>query len=164
MSACPCGSGRDLNDCCAPLHYGRPAPTAEALMRSRYTAFALGNMEYLDKTCTTELRAESAAEAGGPQAAAKPQWLGLKILRTVGGGETDDTGQVEFVVQYKLNGQTLSRHELSDFRRIDGNWVFTASEFNPKQKTVVNDGKVGRNDPCPCGSQKKYKKCCGASS
>lgn len=163
MSACPCGSGRDLNDCCAPLHAGKPAPTAEALMRSRYTAFVLGNMDYLDKTCTPELRAESDAEARGPQAAAMPQWLGLKILRTVKGGAGDDTGQVEFIVQYKLNGQTLSRHELSDFRRIDGNWIFTASEFNPKQKTVVNGEKVGRNDPCPCGSQKKYKKCCGAS-
>ena len=159
MSACPCGSGRDLNDCCAPLHAGKPAPTAEALMRSRYTAFVLNKMDYLDKTATPEMREESGSFDPG----AMPQWLGLQIIRTVEGGPNDDVGMVEFTVQYKWKGQQFSRHELSDFRRVDGAWLFSGSEFNPGKKTVVREGeKTGRNDPCPCGSQKKYKKCCGA--
>ena len=163
MSACPCGSGLDLSKCCAPLHAGTPAPTAEALMRSRYTAFVMGNTAYLDKTCTPELRAESDSIDEQSKAEAKPRWLGLTILRTVKGGADDDTGQVEFTVKYRLSGKLHTRHELSDFRRIDGAWTFTASEFNPKGETVVRQGeKTGRNDPCPCGSEKKFKKCCGA--
>lgn len=31
-------------------------------------------------------------------------------------------------------------------------------------KTIVKEQKIGRNDPCPCGSGKKYKKCCGVNS
>lgn len=163
MSSCPCGSGLDLNDCCAPLHYGRPAPTALALMRSRYTAFATGNVDYLEKTCSPEMRADFNRE-DMKRDAETAKWLGLKILRTLGGGENDDTGQVEFVASYKYNGRAHSQHELSDFRRIDGAWVFSGSVLNPKQETVVRQGeKTGRNDPCPCGSQKKYKKCCGAA-
>ena len=162
MPACPCGSGRDLSACCAPFHAGQSAPTAEALMRSRYTAFAIGNMDYLNKTAVPEMRAASNS-AENKAEGKPPRWLGLRILRTVKGGVDDDTGQVEFVAEYRQNGKLHSLHELSDFRRIDGAWFFAASEFNPKGETMVREGeKTGRNDPCPCGSQKKYKKCCGA--
>ncbi len=160
MPVCPCGSGLDYDECCGALHAGKPAPTAEALMRSRYTAYAMGNFDYLQKTCAPELRADYEP----PGVATMPEWRGLKILRTVGGGAGDDAGQVEFMASYTINGQAHSLHELSDFRRVDGAWIYTAGEINPKQGTQVRDGsKVGRNDPCPCGSQKKYKKCCGAA-
>ena len=163
MSSCPCGSGLDMNDCCAPLHAGRPAPTALAVMRARYAAFATGNMDYLENTCSPEERA-TFDRTETRHDAKTAQWLGLKILRVVAGGENDETGQVEFIANYKYNGRTHSQHELSDFRRIDGAWVFSGSQLNPKQPTLVRQGeKTGRNDPCPCGSEKKYKKCCGAA-
>lgn len=163
MTACPCGSGLSFSDCCKPLHDGKPAATAEALMRSRYSAFAVGNMAYLDKTCTPEMRGDADSPAEKRAADATPRWLGLKILRVVDGGVDDETGQVEFAVEYELGKKKHSRHELSDFRRINGAWTFTASEYNPGRGTVVREGeKTGRNDPCPCGSQKKFKKCCGA--
>jgi SEC-C motif-containing protein len=154
MPACPCGSGLDLNDCCAPLHFGRPAPTAEALMRSRYAAFATGNMDYLEKTCSPELRKNFKRPRVGEEV---PEWTGVKILRTVDGGADDETGQVEFIANYKLRGQNHSMRELSDFRRIDGAWIYIGGAHDPKLAAAE---KTGRNDPCPCGSGKKYKKCC----
>ncbi|MFM0874673.1 YchJ family metal-binding protein, partial [Klebsiella pneumoniae] len=48
--SCPCGSGDPLDDCCGRYHQGHPAPTAEALMRSRYSAYGLGLVDYLRDT------------------------------------------------------------------------------------------------------------------
>ena len=85
---------------------------------------------------------------------------GLWIMH--GRGEKgDETGEVEFVARYRSGGQTVSHHELSFFAREDGRWVFSGCEMNPKAPTVRLQ-KVGRNEPCPCGSGKKHKKCCGA--
>lgn len=150
MALCVCDSGLDANDCCAPLHAGKPALTALALMRSRYAAFATGNMDYLAKTCTPELRK---GFTGSVDPSLK--WLGLKILRVFAGGEGDETGQVEFAYSYELNGREYAQQELSDFCRIDGAWVYAGAAKREGEKT-------GRNDPCPCGSGKKFKKCCGA--
>ena len=160
MINCPCGSGRTFDACCGPIIGGIPAPTAEALMRSRYSAFATGNVDYLSKTLSSEARSDfDAAEARNTAESAK--WLGLEIRATSGGGEKDQTGSVEFVALFSLNGQRHVHHELSAFEREDGRWVYTTGQINPKgapRQTV----KVGRNEPCPCGSGKKYKKCCGA--
>ena len=51
--------------------------------------------------------------------------------------------------------------DLSFFTCEEGRWVFSGCEMNPKAPTVRLQ-KVGRNEPCPCGSGKKHKKCCGA--
>ena len=91
MTNCPCGSGRTFDACCGPVIGGTPAPTAEALMRSRYSAFATGNVEYLSKTLSTEARSDfDAAEAQNTADSAK--WLGLEVRATSGGGEKDETG------------------------------------------------------------------------
>ena len=159
MTLCPCGSGKDLDDCCRPYIDGASAPTAEALMRSRYTAFVLGELDHVERTHAPEAQGDF-VRAELEQTAREVKWVGLEILRTSDGGEGDDTGTVEFAAKFQKDGATHVHHELSSFRRVDGAWAYVDGTFGPvEQRRVV---KVGRNDPCPCGSGKKYKKCCGA--
>ena len=161
MSTCPCCSGLKAENCCAPYHTGQTAPTALALMRSRYAAFVLGNGQYLSDTLSTEQRADFDIQEF-IESAKGTKWLGLEIRKVRDGAESDDTGTVEFVARYQTGGETMVHHELAQFAREDGKWVFADCEMNPKEppRTVQ---KVGRNDPCPCGSGKKFKKCCGAN-
>ncbi|MBL4692142.1 MAG: SEC-C domain-containing protein, partial [Magnetovibrio sp.] len=83
------------------------------------------------------------------------------IRETSGGGEDDETGTVLFSARFKENGELNVHRELSDFRRENGEWVYVDGKINP-QGEPRRVQKVGRNEPCPCGSGKKYKKCCGA--
>ncbi|MEO5336833.1 MAG: YchJ family protein [Magnetospirillum sp. WYHS-4] len=157
--SCPCGSGQGFDTCCGPLIAGAPAPTAEALMRSRYSAFVHRTFDYLERTHAPEIQGDfsrSAAESLADQV----EWLGLEIRGVEGGGPDDQTGAVEFAARFSRQGQEQIHHELASFRREQGIWVYVDGKMNPKPppRHVV---KVGRNDPCPCGSGKKYKKCCG---
>lgn len=160
MEHCPCGSGKDLDACCGPLLAGSPAATAESLMRSRYVAYTLGDTDYLVRTMSMDARADfDPLEAKG--IATDARWDGLDIRTVVNGGADDQTGEVEYVARFRYKGQNRIHHERSVFARDDrGAWQVVGGETNPKpeQRRVV---KVGRNDPCPCGSGKKYKKCCG---
>lgn len=129
-------------------------------MRSRYTAFALGNMDYLVDTLAPEARADfDPIEAGGTASASV--WQGLEVRAATDGGVDDETGSVEFVARFRLRGAPRIHHELAEFRREQGRWVCSGGDMNPKAPPR-QVAKVGRNDPCPCGSGKKYKKCCGA--
>ncbi len=162
MTNCPCGSGRDFDACCGPIIAGDPAPTPEALMRSRYSAFATGKVEHLHNSLAPE-----ALEDYSPQEteawARNSQWKGLEIVATEGGGAGDETGTVEFIARYRMNNQEFAHQEVSRFRRVDGDWKYVDG-YIPKPKQRIVENKVGRNDPCPCGSGKKYKKCCGAAA
>ena len=156
MTLCPCQSGQSFEACCGPILAGAPAPTALALMRSRYTAYALGDVAHLTRTLAPEHRAgfDMADVSAGMKST---QWLGLEILDTVAGGAEDSTGIVEFVARFQAQGRAQALHERSRFRRdTDGSWVYVDGEtaLQPVKKT-------GRNDPCPCGSGKKFKHCCG---
>ncbi len=145
---CPCGSGRELAACCGPYLAQTALPaSAEALMRSRYTAFAMQNWDYLRRT---ELRPDDDAPL------ADIEWLGLDILATDGGGEGDSEGTVEFVAHYRHGGKPGALREKSRFRRREGRWFYLDGEV----PAPVRSAKVGRNDPCPCGSGRKFKKCC----
>lgn len=160
MTTCPCGSRKEFEECCGPLIAGKPAPTAEALMRSRYTAYTRGDLDYIERTCTenalqTFNRVDMEASLPGSE------WLGLEILDTQGGQEGDTEGTVKFSFRYRRGGRDFSQLEISKFQRVDGGWRYDESEVNPKPPPVRVE-KIGRNDPCPCGSGKKYKKCCGA--
>jgi len=87
-------------------------------------------------------------------------WNGLKILHTEKGGETDSEGTVEFEAAYTRKGLRDIHHETAQFKKHGSAWVYSSGKM--KAMTVVRDGKkVGRNEPCPCGSGKKYKQCCG---
>jgi len=158
MSTCPCGSGLGLESCCQPYINGdKPAPTAEALMRSRYVAYTQGAIEYLKNTLS---KAQQIDFDMTGEDASSTKWQSLDIRSTKGGLEKDDHGEVEFIARYKAAGEQHAHHELSYFGREDGRWVYMDAVFNPKSAPVTSV-KVGRNDPCPCGSGKKFKKCCG---
>ncbi len=157
MTLCPCGSGRPLQDCCGPYLEGSPAPSPETLMRSRYTAFVLGRLDHVERTHAPEIR-EDFNRAEAEHMVSECEWRGLEVRNT---SEDDDTGTVEFMIRFHRDGQDFYQHELASFRREEGRWLYVSGEVNPKppQRRVT---KVGRNDPCPCGSGKKHKKCCAS--
>ena len=157
---CPCGSGTDASACCELYLDGVPAPTALALMRSRYTAYVRGAIDYLVETHDPATR-KTIDVPGITKWTRETAWLGLEIVATERGGETDDTGIVEFIASGATNGVPFRQHERSRFRRVDGAWVYTDGDVRsePARRTAPE---AGRNDPCPCGSGKKYKRCHGA--
>ncbi len=158
---CPCGSGLAYGECCAPLHEGTAkAKTAEALMRARYAAYATKNIAFLKDSAGPEIQADFDDKACKEWAEAST-WQGLDILGTDRGGENDDEGYVEFIAHYAANGQAVEHHEHAYFKRLEGEWRFIDGEIESGVPYVREAPKIGRNDPCPCGSGKKYKKCCG---
>jgi len=161
MQECHCGSGQSYEACCGPYIQGvEPAPTAEALMRSRYSAYVVGAIDYLGDTLHPNHRSDWDRDATA-RWASHSEWLNLEIRDTEAGGEGDDEGFVEFVAHFKENDEHKVHHERSRFQRHGGRWYYVDGQL-PKPVTQRNEGpKVGRNDPCPCGSGKKFKKCCG---
>jgi SEC-C motif-containing protein len=159
--ACPCGTGRPLAACCGVYHDNvHKPPTAEALMRSRYSAFVLRDADYLLATWAPETRPrrlDLRADA--------TEWLGLQLLGTEAGGETDEQGRVEFVARFRTGGVAQELHEHSRFRREGEQWLYidgtTSTRRAPPQVPATAAAQIGRNDPCPCGSGLKFKRCCG---
>lgn len=121
MNACPCGTGRDYAGCCGRYHGGEPAPDAEALMRSRYSAYAVGDADYLRATWHPDTRlADLGLDTSG---AAKTAWLGLTVKRHRVTGP--DTAEVEFVARYRIGGgRAVRMQETSRFVRIDRRWFY----------------------------------------
>ena len=162
MPSCHCGSGRPFNSCCAPYVGGTEvAPTAEALMRSRYSAYVEQAIDYLGETLHPGHKADWDRDATR-RWAADAEWLGLEIVATEAGQPGDKEGWVEFIASFNEQGAPKRHHERSRFQFQDGRWYYVDGDV-PKPQTLRHDApRVGRNDPCPCGSGKKYKKCCGA--
>ncbi|CBS89942.1 conserved protein of unknown function, SEC-C motif domain (plasmid) [Azospirillum lipoferum 4B] len=156
MSACPCGSGLVFDRCCGPILAGEPAPSAEALMRSRYTAFVRHDIDHIERSCAPETRAAFSHD-DAVRVAEECEWGPLTVMKAE---ENGDDGMVEFFLTFRRDGEEWPVHERSRFRRVDGRWLYVDSVLNPKDppRRVV---KVGRNDPCPCGSGRKHKACCG---
>ncbi|MEW5745172.1 MAG: YchJ family protein [Nitrospirota bacterium] len=162
MDTCPCGSNTAYDACCRPLIQGeRPAETAEQLMRSRYSAYVKKELEYIFASLHPGHRSDYDARSTRAWAESA-QWHGIEIVKTVGGGPDDHEGQVEFVVTYSEDGTAREHHELSTFEKEAGTWYFVSGKTIPPKPVVRPAPKVGRNDPCSCGSGRKYKKCCGA--
>jgi SEC-C motif domain protein len=158
--ACPCGSGLALAECCGPLLAGTEARTAEALMRSRYTAYALGDVDYILRSHDPDTVGE--VDRKNTELWSKSsQWLGLEVHAVDQGGEQDQAGSVEFSARYKVKGVAIQHRERARFKRHGGRWVFVDGEEIAGPPIRNTAPKVGRNDPCPCGSGKKYKKCHG---
>jgi SEC-C motif-containing protein len=162
ITDCPCGSGQSYSACCEPFITGAAiAPTPEATMRSRYTAFAVVNIDYLHDTLASDQRHDFSRD-DAEKWARNSKWLGLEIHGTTGGGPEDSEGTVDFTARFKMDGRNEAHREISLFRREGDRWAYVEGQIGgPKQEQRRVAVKAGRNDPCPCGSGKKYKKCCG---
>lgn len=164
---CYCGSGKDFSQCCEPYIKGDALPpTPEALMRSRYSAHVVGDVPYLRNTLAPEARKDFNEK--DVREWVKAEWLGLEIISAQG-------NKVEFLAKYKMDGKGHEHHEVSKFRKVGDRWYFVDGDSHvhqegqghhhhaPQAPVVREEPKLGRNDPCTCGSGKKYKKCCGAA-
>lgn len=156
MPNCYCGSTATFTQCCEPVIMGeRAAATAEQLMRARYSAYATTNIEFLEASLHPDNRENFDAEATR-QWAESSAWTGLSIIEKVAGSEEDKVGIVSFCATYTDSEEKPHQHnERAQFKKVSGNWYFCDGQ-------IIQPNKVGRNDPCSCGSGKKYKKCCGA--
>lgn len=155
---CLCGSGAPYEHCCQPYHEGSRIPeTAERLMRSRFTAYARHDAAYLISTWDS---------TGRPQtidfSKERAVWTRLEIIACKKGGKNDAKGLVEFKAFYELDGEQQVMHELSRFKKSGGRWYYLDGLVKSIGKPNVSTDQ-GKNAPCPCGSGKKFKRCCGKS-
>jgi SEC-C motif-containing protein len=133
-------------------------------MRSRYSAYVRQDVAYLIDSHDPQTR-DVIDEPGLRKWAARSEWLGLQIVATEAGAATDGSGQVEFVARFRDDrGVEHRHHERSQFVRRDGRWYFHDGEVQREPPVARTTPKIGRNDPCPCGSGKKYKKCCAKAA
>ena len=122
---CPCGSGAALAACCGRLHAGEAAATPEALMRSRYSAYALGLDDYVMETWAPETRPAVLFEAGEE----RPKWLSLAIISPP---EDGDAGTVHFVARGRTSQGAFRLDENSRFRRENGRWLYVDGTLDEK--------------------------------
>jgi len=156
---CPCGSGKPFETCCEPVIAGtRVAATAEELMRSRFTAHVIGDYAYLHRTYLPTSQKPYVEEPVGEPI----KWTRLAI-HSHEAGPKPDTATVDFSAYFDEQGSEQALHEKSEFFRINGKWLYARTLRNGPAP-VKAAPKVGRNDPCPCGSGKKYKQCCLAKA
>ncbi|MEM7079661.1 MAG: YchJ family metal-binding protein [Pseudomonadota bacterium] len=116
---CCCGTALPYAHCCGRWHKGEHADTAETLMRSRYSAFVLADADYL--LATWHPRTRPSRVTFDP----KQRWLGLQIKSVLAGGSGDQTGEVEFLARFKIDGKAHRLHERSAFEREAGRWFYT---------------------------------------
>lgn len=121
---CPCGSEKNYTVCCQLAHLGTPAKTAEALMRSRYTAFALNLKDYLLSSWHSSTRPDENSLRMDESA----NWLGLKVLSTDQGQEGSPVGTVEFIARYKINGKATRIKEVSEFIFESDEWFYVSAK------------------------------------
>jgi SEC-C motif-containing protein len=130
-------------------------------MRSRYSAYVEQAIDYLGETLHPSHRSDWDREATR-RWAEQATWHGLEIVSTEAGQPGDAEGIVEFVASFSEDGQPRQHRERSRFAFTGGRWYYVDGD-TPKPATERHAGpRIGRNDPCPCGSGRKYKKCCGA--
>jgi SEC-C motif-containing protein len=163
VKKCPCGSDLVDTDCCGLYISGKAkAPTAEALMRSRYSAYVEHAVDYIINTCVR--RGKNDIDYRQTKNwSEQSSWLGLKIISVEKGGLADSEGTVEFEAVYERDGLKDVHHERAKFKKENDEWLYDDGVVAP-QTVVRSSPKVGRNEPCPCGSGKKYKHCCGRSA
>ena len=122
---CPCGSGRKLKGCCGRWHAGAPAPTAEALMRSRYAAYAIGDVGYVRRTWAGRPPDEAAWRADVRAWCEAVEFVGLRVIEAA---EDGDAARVVFHAELRSGGRDVSFGEASRFVRVDGRWLYVDGE------------------------------------
>jgi len=166
---CPCGTQQNLTDCCLPVIQGaRTAKTAEELLRARYTAFTQGTVDFILSSHHSRTRNDVKRDEIEDWSK-NSEWLGLKIVECQQGQANDSKGEIIFSATYRPKGKTAKEKteehwEKSFFEKENGHWKFLDAQGVQVGTYRRTQPKVGRNDPCSCGSNKKYKKCCGANN
>jgi SEC-C motif-containing protein len=154
---CLCGSGIAYQHCCGPFHTGEKIPaTAVTLMRSRYTAYVLRNVVYLQETWDVSLRPNVIDFSRE-----NINWLRLEITDIKKGEAKDSKGVVAFKAFYSQDGEEHVMNEISRFTKTNGRWFYLDGVIKSMGK-VDQQTNLGKNAPCACGSGKKFKRCCGA--
>ena len=120
---CPCNPANEYVNCCKVFHDGKPAPTAEKLMRSRYSAYALKMEDYIFKTWHSSSKPAILGLNGD-----NTKWVGLQVLNKVKGEETDQDGYVEFIASFEQNGKLGVMHETSYFVKEFGAWLYKTED------------------------------------
>lgn len=168
VKSCPCGSQKSYSQCCEPVHQNHGAAVyPEQLMRARYCAHVLKLVDFVVSTYHPTCKAEEERE--GIAESIDLDWCRLEVISAE---KTEGSeGYVEFKAWLKEDGSEHCMHEKSRFLKQDGLWYYIDGVFPEPElpkisepagiEQVVRSEKVGRNDPCPCGSGKKFKKCCG---
>lgn len=124
---CPCGP-KPYENCCGPYHEGKALPPSpEALMRSRYSAFAKNNMSYLRET----MQGPALAKWKEPSDPTPVEWISLEVLSSEIDKHDSTLGRVEFIAHYRVNNQDQHLHELSEFKKIDERWFYTDGKHIP---------------------------------
>lgn len=163
MQSCPCGSGADYKTCCELIITGKqPAATAEALLRARYTAFDRVDIKFIERSHAPNTRGQLDLKSI-EQWARSSEWKKLEIIRVEHGQAGDADGKIEFKAHYRLHNKDCVLHELAEFAHRQGQWWYIDSTLPDVKQYVRETPKLGRNDPCSCGSGKKFKKCCMAA-
>jgi len=155
-SPCPCGSGKPFAQCCAPIIAGTVRPeTAEQLMRARFTAHVTHDSAFIHRTYQATAKLPFVADEKEPDIG----WTRLVIKSHELGGQPD-LAYVDFSAYYLDRGREFSLDEKAEFKRLGGEWIYTRPLREGPAPIKAAHPKPGRNDPCPCGSGKKYKHCC----
>jgi len=150
LMKCFCCSGKEYEDCCQPyIDLKKIADTAEQLMRSRYSAYVLKEQFYLRESwvkdqCPAEFELDDGTK-----------WVRLEVVSTEKGQQEDGTGKVEFRAYFVQQDKLFCVHEISDFQRYSDRWLYYSGELIAEP--VVS---LSMSQSCPCGSGKKYKRCC----
>ncbi len=154
MTPCPCNKLHDYALCCGKYHENKClASTPEVLMRSRYSAYVMGNISYIKKTMVGQ-SLENFDEIETRSWAQFIHWLKLEVIQSGYNNEDNHQGHVEFVAKYLEGNFVHSIHEISQFIRMKEIWYYT----DGIQKAVL-PLKILRNELCPCGSKIKFKNC-----
>jgi SEC-C motif-containing protein len=150
---CPCGSGKKFANCCYPIIENYSAQSPEQLMRSRYSAYSLGEYQYILNTYHSSTR-PNLSVLQFEQDSKGTQWIKLRVLDASKDGTR---GSVEFKAISKEQGKVFCLHENSRFTFEDSKWFYVDGDIQDDSGLV----KLGRNEPCICGSEQKFKRCCG---
>ena len=157
---CCCGSGQILDSCCGPIIAGSAeARTPEELMRARFTAHCQRNYPFLVESTHPDHRA-GVSEEEISQWASHINWTTLEV-HSASPGESDDEGHVSFTAAFTIKDVEQILREDSVFSKANGKWYYVDGHVHGQEPYQRDEPRVGRNDACPCGSGKKFKKCCG---
>lgn len=154
--SCPCGSGKNFGDCCEPILAGRKeAGNAEELMRARFTAHVTHNFRFLHDSYRPTAGKPYVAEEGEPTM----EWTKL-VVHAHEISADPDKAFVDFSAYGTEDKVEKVLHEKAEFLRVNGRWLYNREARLGPAPYKAAAPKVGRNEPCPCGSGKKYKHCC----